>query len=228
MTNHYHLMIETPEGNLSQGMRHLNGVYTQRFNQRHQRVGHVFQGRYKSILVQKESYLLELSRYIVLNPVRAKMVGKAENWKWSSYQCTAGLEEPPSWLQVNWLLSCFGKRRSSTIEKYKTFVAEGAGQSSPWSQLKKQIYLGDDDFIEVVESKIDKDQDLSEIPSSQKRAKVKTLEEYEASFDDRNQCIKEAFQSGGYTMKAIADHFGLHYSSVSKIIKSSVYSRFKT
>ena len=81
MTNHYHLMIETPDGNLSQGMRQLNGVYTQRFNQQHQRVGHVFQGRYKSILVQKESYLLELSRYIVLNPVRAGMVVKAENWQ---------------------------------------------------------------------------------------------------------------------------------------------------
>jgi putative transposase len=81
MTNHYHLMIEAPVGNLSQGMRQLNGVYTQRFNQQPQRVGHVFQGRYKSILVQKESYLLELSRYIVLNPVRAGRVVKAENWQ---------------------------------------------------------------------------------------------------------------------------------------------------
>jgi REP element-mobilizing transposase RayT len=79
MTNHYHLMIKTPDGNLSQGMRQLNGVYTQRFNQQHQRVEHVFQGRYKSMLVQKENYLLELSRDIVLNPVRAGMVVKAEN-----------------------------------------------------------------------------------------------------------------------------------------------------
>jgi putative transposase len=90
MTNHYHLMIETPDGNLSQGMRQLNGVYTQRFNQQHQPVGHVFQGRYKSILVQKESHLLELSRYIVLNPVRAGMAVQAENWQWSSYRNTVG------------------------------------------------------------------------------------------------------------------------------------------
>jgi putative transposase len=224
MTNHYHLMIETPEGNLSQGMRQLNGVYTQRFNQSHRRVGHVFQGRYKSILVQKESYLLELSRYIVLNPVRADMVAKAETWKWSSYRHTVGLETPPSWLQVNWLLSCFGKRRSSAIAKYKTYVDEGKGQSSPWSLLKKQVFLGDDDFIEAMESKIDKDRDFSEVPLSQRRAKVQPLKQYEVMHKDRNKAILVSFRSGGYTMKAIADHFKLHYSTVSKIIKLSLHS----
>ena len=221
MTNHYHLMIETPDGNLSQGMRQLNGVYTQRFNQQHQRVGHVFQGRYKSILVQKESYHLELSRYIVLNPVRAGRVVKAENWQWSSYRNTVGLEESPGWLQVNWLLSCFGKRRSSAVEKYKVFVAEGKGQISPWSLLKKQIFLGDENFVEEMEAKIDKDRDLTEVPSSQRRAKARALTEYETMYEGRNKSILAAYKSGGYTMKAIADHFNLHYSSVSKIIKFS-------
>ena len=84
MTNHYHIVLETVEGNLSQGMRQLNGVYTQRFNRRHRRVGHVFQGRYKAILVDKDSYLLELSRYVVLNPVRAAMVNDVGDWEWSS------------------------------------------------------------------------------------------------------------------------------------------------
>ena len=74
MTNHYHLLVETPDGNLAKGMRELNGVYTQRFNRVHARVGHVFQGRYKAILVQKDAYLFELARYVVLNPVRAGMV----------------------------------------------------------------------------------------------------------------------------------------------------------
>src|SRR5512142_907392 len=77
MGNHYHLVLETPDGNLAKGMRQLNGVYTQRFNRQHKRVGHVFQGRYKAILEQKESYLLELARYVVLNPVRARMVRSA-------------------------------------------------------------------------------------------------------------------------------------------------------
>jgi hypothetical protein len=90
-------------------MRQLNGVYTQHFNQRHGRVGHVFQGRYKGILVDKNSYLLELARYIVLNPVRAGLVRSAKEWPWSSYRATAGLQECPDWLRVDWLLVAFGK-----------------------------------------------------------------------------------------------------------------------
>ena len=124
-----------------------------------QRLVDIFQVRYKSILVQKERDLQELSRYIVLNPLRAGMVVKAENWQWSSYRNTVGLEESRGWLQVTWLLSCFGKRRSSTVEKYKVFVAEGKGQISPWSLLKKQIFLGDENFVEEIEAKIDKDRD---------------------------------------------------------------------
>jgi len=94
MDNHYHLLIETPDANLSKGMRQLNGVFTQSFNRKHKRVGHVFQGRYKAIIVQKESYLLELARYIVLNPVRAGMVRSAKDWPWSSYRKTAGFIRP--------------------------------------------------------------------------------------------------------------------------------------
>lgn len=101
MSNHYHLLVETHEGTLGQGTRQLNGVYTQRFNRRHRRVGHVFQGRYKAILVNKESHLLELARYIVLNPVRAAMVRSARDWPWSSYRATAGFAQGPAWLRKN-------------------------------------------------------------------------------------------------------------------------------
>lgn len=93
MTNHYHLLVETPDSNLSRGMRHLNGVYTQRFNSKHKRVAHLLQGRYKTILVDKDSYLPELSRYVVLNPVRAHMVDEPEDWRWSSYPATIGRQE---------------------------------------------------------------------------------------------------------------------------------------
>ncbi|MDR3502202.1 MAG: transposase, partial [Legionella sp.] len=98
MSNHYHLLVETAQGNLSKGMQLLNGIYTQKFNRRHSRVGHVFQGRFKGILVEKDNYLLELSRYIVLNPVRARMVVSAEDWIWSSYQSTINQSPKPSWL----------------------------------------------------------------------------------------------------------------------------------
>jgi len=96
MTNHYHLLIETPLSNLPKGMRYLNGVYTQKFDRAHNRVGHVLQGRYKSILVEKDSYLLELSRYLVLNLVRAGMVQKVDEWPWSSYLATSGKAPVPS------------------------------------------------------------------------------------------------------------------------------------
>ena len=108
MGNHYHIVVEIVEGNLSRGMRQLNGVYTQRFNRTHERVGHVFQGRYKSILVEKERYLLELSRYVVLNPVRAKIVHDPGEWPWSSYRAMLGEDACPRWLQRDWLLSQFG------------------------------------------------------------------------------------------------------------------------
>ena len=133
MTNHYHLLIETPEGNLSQGMRQLNGVYMQNFNRHHSRVGHVFQGRYKAILVEKEAYLLELCRYIVLNPVRAEMVHKANDWPWSSYHSTIGNKPRPEWLGVDWILSHFSDNKGKAVKAYRDFVAAGKDQPSPWT-----------------------------------------------------------------------------------------------
>ena len=134
--------METPDANLSKGMRQLNGRYTQNFNRDHGRVGHVFQGRYKAILIEKDGYLLELSRYIVLNPVRARMVHSAIEWPWSSYRATVGEQAKLSWLNTDWLLAGFGQRKLIAIEKYKQFVSEGKGQPSPWDQLKNQIFLG--------------------------------------------------------------------------------------
>ena len=98
MDNHYHLLLETPQANLSLGMRQLNGRYTQAYNRRHERVGHLFQGRYTAILVEKEAHLLELCRYVVLNPVRAKMVAHPRLWSWSSYRATVGETNAPVWL----------------------------------------------------------------------------------------------------------------------------------
>lgn len=225
MDNHYHLLIETPDSNLSKGMRQLNGMYTQTFNRMNNRVGHVFQGRYKAILVEKDSYLLELSRYIVLNPVRANMVRSAIEWPWSSYRSTVGAVKGLSCLNTEWLLAAFAKRKSVAIEKYKQFVAQGTGQLSPWVMLRKQMYLGSDQFVEEMQALIDGDKELSEIPSSQRRPTPKPLAEYKTASTDRNTAIISAYQSGGYTLKEIGDYFGLHYSSVSGIIR---YHKSKT
>jgi len=139
--------METAEPNLVRGMRRFNGVYTQAFNRRHKRAGHLFQGRYKAILVDKGSYLLELCRYVVLNPVRAKVVKRPEEWAWSSYRGTVDRTRAPSWLAVDKVLSFFSGRRAA----YRNFVAEAMGKPSVWESLKGQIYLGGEDFLRRVE-----------------------------------------------------------------------------
>jgi hypothetical protein len=135
MDNHYHLLIETPDGNLSLGMRQLNGVYTQLFNKRHQRTGHLFQGRYKSILIQKDSHLLEVCRYVVLNPVRARMVERPEAWKWSSYRATSGREPPPC-LTTDWVLGQFSRKRAKAEQEYRQFVEWGIGKDTIWREVE--------------------------------------------------------------------------------------------
>ncbi len=220
MSNHYHLLIETPDSNLSKGMRQLNGVFTQKFNRYHARVGHVFQGRYKAILVEKESYLLELARYIVLNPVRAQMARSAKDWSWSSYRATAGIKKPGHWLKVDWVLSCFSSNKQVAIKRYREFVSDGKKQPPPWQQLKNQIYLGSDDFVDEMQCKITPDVNLSEIPSSHKRQVSKPLNYYERSNSDRDTAIIKAYASGGYSMKQVGEYFGVHYSRVSRIINA--------
>jgi putative transposase len=220
MSNHYHLLIETPDANLSKGMRQLNGVYTQTFNRNHNHVGHLFQGRFKAILVEKQSYLLELARYIVLNPVRAQMVRSAREWPWSSYRATAGQEAGPKCLYVDWILSAFGKRKQQAIEGYKQFISEGKNQVAPWQQLRNQIYLGSEKFIDEIQQHIDLDQELDEIPASQRRPVAKSLDRFQSENKDRNKAIVEAYRSGGYTLKEVGQYFGLHYSTVSGIIRN--------
>jgi REP element-mobilizing transposase RayT len=222
MSNHYHLLIETPDGNLAQGMRQLNGVFTQQSNRRHGRTGHLFQGRYKAILVQKNSYLLEVARYVVLNPVRARMVGTAGDWAWSSYRATAGESARPVWLTTDWLLSAFGANRRQAERSYQAFVAQGVGQPPPWTELQNQILLGDAEFIDQMQNRIDQlEQPLQEVPRAQRVGRARPIAEYERTANSRNQAIALAYASGGYSMKEIGEHFGLHYSRVSRIIQAA-------
>jgi len=218
MTNHYHLVVETPDGNLSRGMRHLNGVYTQRFNSKHKRVGHLYQGRYKAILVDKESYLLELCRYVVLNPVRAKMVEEPSEWKWSSYSITIGEQDGFEGLATDAILLQFDNQRGQAIERFQLFVSQGSGHDI-WCDLKHQIYLGDKKFVEKHIKSLSRNEDeLSEVPLKQRRKPAKKLEEYKGMSVNRNDAIVAAYQSGGYTMDKIANYFDCHYSTVSRVI----------
>src|SRR5258706_13467348 len=170
MGNHYHLLVETPEPTLSRGMRQLNGLYTQRFNRRHRRVGHLFQGRFKAILVDKDAHLLELGRYVVLNPVRAALRKSAAAWIWSSYRATAGIENAPAWLETRATLESFGSSRSRAIEKYRAFVSEGRrGGYDPWESLEGQIFLGGETFRREAEARLKEMNISDEVPAAQRR-----------------------------------------------------------
>ena len=183
MTNDYHLVVEMPDGNLSAGMRQLNGVYTTQFNRCDGRVGHLFQGRYKAIIVDKSSYLLELSRYVVLNPVRARMVDHPGEWLWSSYRYTLGELPSPDWLATDAMLLQFSDNRERACERFVAFVLAGVGIDL-WINLRQQIYLGDDRFVSNQQQYIDhpeKDKTLSEVPYKQRRKPAQSLEYYQTS-----------------------------------------------
>lgn len=154
MSNHYHLLLETPVGNLSQIMRHINGAYTTYFNIKRKRAGHLFQGRYKAILVEFDEYALELSRYIHLNPVRAGIVTRPEEYRWSSYKSYIGREMAPLWLKSKTLLDYFGKKPKETMKKYRSFVEDLLGKEydSPLEKTFGTAVLGTAEFRELVTS----------------------------------------------------------------------------
>lgn len=225
MDNHYHLLVETPEGNLSRGMRQLNGVYTQGFNRRHRRPGHVFQGRFKGILVDKDHYLLELARYVVLNPVRAGTVDRPGAWPWSSYAETAGLRSAVGFLTMDWVLGCLGSKRGTTRTRYRQFVAEGMGRKSPWQHLVGQVLLGEQTFVQRFKARVGETAQIKEIPRQQRYAARPSLTEIFApgrrtTKAERARGMHQAHIDHGYTLKQIADHLQVHYTTVSKAVRA--------
>jgi len=224
MENHYHLLIETLHGNLSKGIRELNGVYTQGFNQRYRRVGHLFQGRYKAIIVEKDNHLLSLCRYVVLNPLRVGLIKKPEQWRWSSYRATIGLVKRPSFLTVDWVLSQFGGRKRVAMEKYRKFVMEGIDKESPWETLKGQIFWGTEEFIKNLSGLLEEKEKIKEVPRVQRYVARPSLRELfkgkkakERKAEDKT--IYAVYVRYGYTMKEIAEHLGFHYATISRAIK---------
>lgn len=219
MTNHYHLLIETPDGNLSKGMRQLNGVFTQASNRRHRRCGHLFQGRFKGILVDKDAYLLELTRYVVLNPVRARMVHQPADWPWSSYRAMVGRADSPSWLETDALLAQFSDQITEARARYAQFVAEGLDVASPWEHLKGQIYLGDEEFVKRMQANLELVRTDVNIPKRRRRLPAPSLEQLASQYVDRNQAIHAAYRTGQYSYQEIGDYFGLHFTTVGQIVR---------
>ncbi len=224
MGNHYHLLIETPEGNLSAGMRHLNGVYTQAYNRIHHKDGHVFKGRFKAVLVEKESHLLELCRYVVLNPVRAHMVERAELYPWSSYLSTLGKTVVPVFLCMEWLLANFSASLPESRRLYRDFVKEGmTTKETPWEKLSGQIILGTEGFILQAKEMIGGREEIPEIPRTQRHVGRPAVADLfpagtKITKQERNRMIRHAYGVHGYTLKELAQALGVHYTTISKVI----------
>jgi REP element-mobilizing transposase RayT len=223
MNNHYHLIIETPEGNLSIGMRQLNGVYTQAYNRSHNRVGHLFQGRFKAVLIERESHLLEACRYVVLNPVRAKSVKRPEEWKWSSHPAMAGLGKAHKCLTTDWVLGQFSERAAEARRKYREFIDSGIGAGSIWKEVKGQILLGDEKFVERFRDVLKDNETIADLPKGQRYMDRPTLEELLQGEGmkgrKRSDAISEAVARYGYTQRQVADYLGMHFTSVSRILR---------
>jgi putative transposase len=234
MGNHYHLLIETPEPNLSRGMRQLNGEYTQAFNRRHRRVGHLFQGRFKALIIEKESHLLEVSRYVVLNPVRARgmKVKSPEAWRWSSYRATAGRGAIPSWLTVSWILSRFGKEEAKARQGYRRFVAAGMKEKLALDE-KAGLWVGSENFGERLKVLIGGKREVREHPRRQRRPERLELATYlpldlREDRAARDEAIYRAYVEGRFSQREIADHLGLHYVTISCIVRAKERELQKT
>ena len=241
MTNHYHLAIETRESTLSTGMHRLLGRYVQWFNRRHGRRGHLFQERFKNILVENESYGLVLSRYIVLNPVKAGIVSLPEEWKWSSYRARAGMIECPEWLTIDPLLGQFGAVRASQQHAWRSFVLESVVSTD--DLLERTVarkYLGTTTWIDRIQALIDEREQNEDHPRAQVHPGRPELEDVlsavATTFDTTPEAIAQshgtlerrlvawfAFEEGLVALRRIAKCLGLTSAGgVSKLV-----SRFR-
>lgn len=239
MGNHYHFVVQTRRANLSQLMRHINATYCQAFNRRHGLSGHVFQGRFKAIVVDTDAYLLQVCRYVDLNPVRAGLVAGAADWQWSSFRAHTGLAPRPAWLHSALLhgqvapVSLGGTPANATADamanpmaegpvRYAGYVAQGLAVRLWDDALRGQIYLGSEDFAAKMRARAGAEQTV-EIPKSQRQPVRQPLAAYfsgDGTGRQRDQGMLAAFRDGGYTQTAIAQHCGLSSSRVSRLIAS--------
>jgi putative transposase len=229
MPNHYHLVLETPLGNLSSIMHFLNTTYTVYFNNKHKRCGHLFQGRYKSILIEAESYAQELSRYIHLNPVRSEIVDLPEQYPWSSYEYYRGTASPEKWLETGIVLSIFGNHPDEARSAYIKFVIEGIGKEVPASirdSVRKGI-LGSEEFVtrikkEYLRDKLEKpDREKPQLRKLHRKPNLPLiLSVSEKVLGSRNKFVVPmavliSHKNSALKLREIGEFFSLSISSVS-------------
>lgn len=227
MSNHVHLLLETPGGNLSQIMRHINGAYTTYFNVKRKRAGHLFQGRYKAILVEADEYATELSRYLHLNPVRAGMTSRPEDYQWSSYCCYVGLNKAPDWLTVDFILGYFGGNNPGARNIYRHFVEDLLDKEydSPLEQVIASTILGRPEFVSEISARtLGETQDVRNVPAMKELAIRPSIDDIIARAQKepvdpkllRNISIYCCQQFSGAKLRDIGAYFGISDAAVSQ------------
>lgn len=221
LDSHYHLVVECPKANLSKGMRQLNGVYTQHFNRRHEDDGPLFQGRFRSVLFESQEYLLPLCRHTALNPVRLKVTGSAQQYRWSSHRAMAGQVQKPAFLTADKVLGHFGKRGKDNQKKYKDYVKAGIGAESPLEARSGQVLLGSPKFIAEMQPILNGEKLAKRGPKRATRRRslpvlFKNIENKTRM--ERNALIRKAHIDHSYTLMEIGEFLGLHYTTVSKVV----------
>ncbi len=228
MSNHYHLLLQTPAGNLSQIMRHINGAYTTYYNVKRKRSGHLLQGRYKAILVDQDAYAQELTRYIHLNPVRVKMVKRPEEYRWSSYGGYLNKKKRAEWLYVDFVLSMLNRNPSAARKQYRQFVESMIGHEyeSPLRGVFASCILGGVDFIHEIRLKHLPDQSQARnVPSLKQLSEKPTIDQIRSAVEeelteDPRLCRRvQMYLCQKYTgqkLKDIGNEFGVGESAVAQ------------
>ena len=225
MGNHYHFVLRTRLANVSRIMKHLNGEYARAYNRRYDVTGHLFQGRFGAILVDRQAYLMEVCRYVELNPVRAGIVETAVEWPWSSYRAHVGLARSPQWLATNELRGHMLGREIASVDDerraarlHADLVAAAIGVDLWRGHLRQEIFLGGEDFVSVMRAQAEAIRlESAEVPASQRLAPVDRATAW-GSRRSRALAFRDAYYVDGMTMSAIAKQANVSTSSVSRMI----------
>ncbi len=228
MDNHYHLLIETPSGNLSQIMHHINGAYTTYFNTKRERSGHLFQGRYRAILIDVDEYAKELSRYIHLNPVRAGIAENPEEYRWSSCQYYTVKRKPPEWLKRDFILSYFGNEPKTAMKRYRDFVRSVMDEEykNPLAEISHSVILGGEKFIAEIKTRFLRDkQPDRDLPILRDLSSRPGLGHIEKAVDSvlqqdeklaRQVTLHMCHRHSGMKLREIGQQFGIGESGVTQ------------
>jgi len=242
MTNHYHLLLQTRHPNLSKAMQWFGVTYTRRFNNRHLRTGHLFQGRFKSILVEDDAYVVELSCYIHRNPLRSGMVKRLIDYNWSSYPVYAYGRSGPEWLKTDLVLGYFSgeEGRKAYREKIQSYAGE---EKRLWEDFRHGVILGTSQFLDLIKARYSNDKPHREVPQQRGvvgRANAEAVMEQAAQLihctvgrfkekgriygkekDKRDLLVFFLWGKGAHTNGEIGEMFGITYTAVSHIVKKA-------